>query len=299
MLLLVMPKWLVPDTENLGTAVVRITVTIAGAWLLQRLGFLIVRRAERWLVRVSQGSEHATQRAKTLGQIARNLVTTIVGGAALVHVLEVVGWDVKPLLVGASILGAALGFGAQYLVRDIIAGAFILIEDQFMVGDRIEVNGQIATVEALTLRMTRLRDFTGRLLFVPNGEMKIIMNHSRGWNLAIVDVPIAVNQDLAQALAVAGRTADELSELGWLREKLYEPLRLVGLDRIGPEGAVVRLAAKGHADGGAALVAREGRALLLQRLREAGIRAGSQADAASTPTPTATPPSTPKDPSGA
>jgi small conductance mechanosensitive channel len=282
MLLFVLPKWLLPDTErlteHLGEAAVSIALTVAGAWLVQRVGFLVIRRSERWMIRASQGSEHAIQRARTLGQISRHTITSLVAGAALLHSLDVLGWDVKPLLVGASILGAALGFGAQYLVRDIIAGAFILIEDQFTIGDRIEVNGQIGTVEAITLRMTQLRDFTGRILFVPNGEMKVIVNHSRGWNLAIVDVPIATDQDLAGALVVAAKAAEELSAIGWLREKLYEPLQLVGLDRIGHEGAVLRLAGKAHADGGAFLVAREGRSLLMQRLREAGIRTGNLPD---------------------
>jgi small conductance mechanosensitive channel len=85
----------------------------------------------------------------------------------------ILGWDVRPLLAGAGLLGVALGFGAQTLVRDWIAGIFILAEDQFSVGDLIEINGKAATVEMLGLRATRLRDFNGNLHFVPNGEMKI------------------------------------------------------------------------------------------------------------------------------
>src|SRR5437868_4649764 len=100
-----------------------------------------------------------------LGQDRARRTSAIAAGRrgpwACTHALEILGWDVKPLLVGASILGAALGFGAQFLVRDIIAGTFIFIEDQFVVDDTIEVNGQAATVEAVTLRSTRLRDFHG------------------------------------------------------------------------------------------------------------------------------------------
>src|SRR5262249_60472353 len=135
-----------------------------------------------WLVRAARDTGHGAQRARTIGQILKNAVTAVVVAWAAVHGLDILGWDVKPLLVGASILGAALGFGAQFLVRDVIAGTFIFIEDQFVVGDTIEVNGQPATVEAVTLRSTRLRDFQGRELHVPNGEMKVVVNHSRGWN---------------------------------------------------------------------------------------------------------------------
>src|SRR6266705_4195962 len=110
---------------------------------------------------------------------------------ALIHVLAVLGWDVKPLLAGAGLLGVVLGFGAQTLIRDVIAGFFILVENQFSVGELIEVNGNAATVEDLTVRCTRLRDFNGFVHFVPNGEMKIVTNRSRGWTRIAVDLPIA------------------------------------------------------------------------------------------------------------
>ncbi|MEQ1834264.1 MAG: mechanosensitive ion channel domain-containing protein, partial [Candidatus Eisenbacteria bacterium] len=182
-----LPPWLTPDPERLGVLLARLLLTMLAAWLAQRVLFLLVKRGEQWLVRAARDTGHGAMRARTIGQLLRNSVTVIVTAWAFVHALDVLGWDVKPLLVGASILGAALGFGAQFLVRDIIAGTFIFIEDQFVVGDTIEVNGTAATVEAVTLRSTRLRDFHGRELHVPNGEMKIVINHSRGWNRAIVD----------------------------------------------------------------------------------------------------------------
>src|SRR5439155_13577830 len=120
----------------------------------QRLAFLVVRRIEKFLVQAAQGHPAAEQRARTVGQTIRHLITTVVAAGAGLHVLGVFGWDVRPLLVGASILGAALAFGAQTLVRDILAGASILIENQYSVGDAIEVNNTVETVEEVTLRMT-------------------------------------------------------------------------------------------------------------------------------------------------
>ena len=179
-----LPPWITPDPERIGIALARLALTFVAAWLAQRVLFLVVGRGEKWLVRAASTTGHGVQRARTIGQILRNAVTAMVVSWAFVHSLDIFGWDVKPLLVGGGIVGAALGFGAQFLVRDIIAGTFIFVEDQFVVGDTIEVIGQAATVEAVTLRSTRLRDFQGRELHVPNGEMKIVVNHSRGWNRA-------------------------------------------------------------------------------------------------------------------
>jgi len=265
--------WLPPEMGPVGRTLVGLAVTLVAAWLLQRLGFLLVWRAERWLVRSARESEHAVQRARTLAQSARHLVTTIVGVGAFFHVLEVLGWDLRPLLVGAGILGAALAFGAQTMVRDLIAGVFILVDDQFSVGDTVEVNGQAATVEGVTLRSTRLRDWQGRLLFVPNGEMRIVVNYSRGWQLAIVDLPLAVNQDLGQVLDVAATIADEVNADAGLKGHLLEPMKVLGIERLGIDGAFVRLAARALPGLPAATVAREGRRIALARMHEAGLRA--------------------------
>jgi len=247
------------------------------AWLAQRLLFLLVRRSEGWLTRAARETGHGLQRARTIGQIFRNAATTVVFSWAVIHSLDVLGWDVKPLLVGASILGAALGFGAQFLIRDIIAGTFIFIEDQFVVGDTIEVNGQAATVEAVSLRSTRLRDFLGRELHVPNGEMKVVVNHSRGWNRAVVDLPVAPGQDLARVLRVTEAVAGEVNQDSAWRDLLVDPFAVIGLERVGTDGAILRLVARTRPGGDAARLAREARLRLLQRWEEEGIRTASEA----------------------
>src|SRR5262249_37806340 len=202
-----------------------------------------------WLVRAARDTGHGAQRARTIGQILKNAVTAVVVAWAFVHGLDILGWDVKPLLVGASILGAALGFGAQFLVRDVIAGTFIFIEDQFVVGDTIEVNGQAATVEAVTLRSTRLRDFHGRVLHVPNGEMKVVVNHSRGGTRAIVDLPVAPGQDLDRVFQVTDRVVGELNGDAAWRDLLVEPFAVMGLERVGADGAILRVVARARPGG--------------------------------------------------
>ncbi len=267
-----LPPWLTPDPERLGVLVARLALTVVAAWFVQRVAFLLVRRGEQWLVRAARDTGHGVQRARTVGQILRNAVTTLLTAWACVHALEVLGWDVKPLLVGASILGAALGFGAQFLVRDIIAGTFIFVEDQFAVGDTIEVNGQTATVDAVTLRSTRLRDFHGRELHVPNGEMKIVANHSRGWNRALVELPVAPGQDLARVLLVSETVVAELNNDSAWRDLLVDPFVVMGFERVGADGALLRFVARARPGGDAARLSREARLRLLQRWQEEGIR---------------------------
>ncbi len=267
-----LPAWLVPDPEKFGTVLVRLALTVLAAWLLQRLGFLLVRRAERWLVRAAGDRPAGRQRARTLGQTTRHLVTTVVAAGAALHALDVLGWDVKPLLVGASILGAALGFGAQSLVRDVIAGAFILIEDQYSVGDAIEVGTTVATVEEVTLRSTRLRDFQGRLLFVPNGEMRMVINHSRDWRRALVDIPLAANQDFTRALAAADAMVAEFAAAPEWRGRLLDSPQVLGLERAGHDGVTLRVAVRTAPGAPAIEAAREARRRLLEHLRGADVR---------------------------
>ena len=263
-----LPHWLVADPEKFGVTLIRLAITLGVALVLQRLGFLLVRRAERWLARAPKDRG----RAHTLAQTTRHLITTAVGLGALIHGLGVLGWDVRPFLVGASILGAALGFGAQWLVRDVIAGVFILIEDQFAVGDAIEVNNVVATVEDVTLRSTRLRDFQGRLMFVPNGEMRVVVNHGRDWHRSVIDVPLAPNQDANRALEVAEGSLQSLAADEKLKPWLLEPPQLLGIDRVAAEGPVLRVALRTPPGSAAAVAAREGRRVLLADLLAAGIR---------------------------
>lgn len=266
-----LPPWLMPDTERVGVLLSRLILTALAAWLVQRVLFLLVRRGESWLVRAARDTGHGVQRARTVGQILRNSVTTVVVAWAVVHALDIMGWDVKPLLVGASILGAALGFGAQFLVRDVIAGTFIFIEDQFVVGDTIEVNGVAATVEAVTLRSSRLRDFQGREMHVPNGEMKIVINHSRGWQRAVVDLPVAPGQDMAAVLRGTEDVVRELNEDSAWRDLLVDPFVVMGFERVGNDGALLRVVARARPGGDAARLSREARLRILQRWKASGI----------------------------
>ena len=261
---------LLPPTERLGEIGVRLAVTAIVALAIVRLLFLIASRIERFIERAGGGGPSA-QRARTLGGIMRSVITFLIGAAACIHGLEILGWDVGPLLAGAGVVGVAVGFGAQTLIRDVIAGMFILAEDQFGVGDVVEIGGSPATVEEIAVRATRLRDGNGYVHFVPNGEIRTVTNRSRGWNRAIADVTIAPDENADRALeicreVVTGFNADQV----W-RERLLDPAEVWGIESLTGDGVSVRVSARTRPGADSAQVARELRRRLHRALLEAGI----------------------------
>jgi len=274
---------LIPESEKLGEMGIRLALTVGGAILLMQLAALLTGRVQHWMVRASHGKPGGEQRARTVGQTLRSLTTALVWAGAFIHALAIFGWDVRPLLAGAGILGVALGFGAQTLVRDLIAGYFILIEDQFAVGELVEVNGQPALVEQVSLRSTRLRSFSGFVHYVPNGEFKTVTNRSRGWNRLTVDVPVGANEDLGRALRLCRAVVDGLNaEPGW-RGRLLDPAELWGVESlVGPE-VQLRMVVRSRPGADAFQVARELRLRCHEALVAGGIRAGTGREIAITP----------------
>ncbi|HYM80855.1 MAG TPA: mechanosensitive ion channel family protein [Candidatus Limnocylindria bacterium] len=281
---------LIPETEKLMDMGARIGLTLVVGFLIQRLLFLLVGRSVKWVERVGHGSTRARQRGQTIGQILRSLCTLVVAGAVIIHILAVLGWDVRPLIAGAGIISVALGFGAQTVVRDVIAGLFIIAEDQFGVGDLIEVNGKPATVEALTVRSTTLRDFNGFIHFVPNGEMKIVTNRSRGWNRFAVDVPVASDESMDRALEVCTRVVQAMNDDRAWRERLIDPIDVWGIETLSGNEVQVRIVLRARPGSDGPETARELRRRLLGALAQAGIRTAMARDVAITPWPQAPPP---------
>ena len=261
-----------PEGEELVAMGVRIAFAIVLGFVIQRLLFLLVSRIEHWIRKLGNQSDHAKQRALTLGSMLRNLITALVVGGVVIRILAIFGWNVQPLLAGAGILGVALGFGAQSLVRDVIAGVFIIVEDQFGVGDLVEFQGRIATVEDLTVRSATLRDFNGHQVFVPNGELRIVVNRSRGWSRLAVDVPVPAGQDVDRALQLCSQVADAMNADPEWRERLLDDIDVWGVETMGPSDAVIRLVVRAQPGPHAPEVAREVRRRVAQVLTAAGIR---------------------------
>lgn len=148
------------------------------------------------------------QRARTIGSVLRSTVTLIVGLIATLMVLEQLGINTVPLLTSAGVAGVALGFGAQSLVKDFLSGTFMILEDQFGVGDRVIVGEVFGTVEEVALRTTKVRDENGTLWFLRNGEMLQVGNYTQGWAMAALEIPVPYASDLAAVRASLAKAID-------------------------------------------------------------------------------------------
>jgi small conductance mechanosensitive channel len=202
------------------------------------------RRAPGAVVSTGSLSLRSAARAQTLAQVLRSVATIAIWSIALVMVLGELGINLGPLIAGAGIAGVAIGFGAQSLVKDFLSGMFMLIEDQYGVGDIIDAGEASGTVEEVSLRTTRLRDVNGTVWHIPNGTIERVGNKSQQWARALLDVSVAYGTDIDEAQEVIKRVADGLwGEAAWAGKVLAEP-EVWGIEQLGPDAIVIRLVVK-------------------------------------------------------
>jgi small conductance mechanosensitive channel len=212
------------------------------------------------------------QRAHTIGAVLRSVASLLIWSIAVLTMLEELGVNLAPLLAGAGIAGIALGFGAQSLVRDFVSGLFMLLEDQFGVGDVIDTGVAVGTVEGVALRTTRLRDADGVVWHVPNGVITRVGNKSQQWSRALVDVAIAYESDVNAAVDVIREAADAVwHEPEFASRILAEPL-VLGVESVTPGVVIVRVTARTRPQEQLA-VERELRLRVKAALQAAGIPA--------------------------
>lgn len=224
----------------LGRLLTILGVVVVG-WVTYRLVTSLIRRLLRPLEGASDFPARV-QRARTLGPLVSSVARYVVAFVVGVVVLQELGIDVRALIVSAGVLGLAVGFGAQSLIRDVLTGFFILFENLVSVGDIIEVGTHTGVVEAVGLRVTKIRKFSGELRIVPNGELTAFSHHSAGWGRAVVEVGIAPDQDVARALAVLEAVGRALHEAH--RGQVLEPPVAEGILRFGESDVVLRLHAR-------------------------------------------------------
>ncbi|MGL5407082.1 MAG: mechanosensitive ion channel family protein [Propionibacteriaceae bacterium] len=199
-------------------------------------------KAGRTLAILTEGSldyERSIQRARTMGSILKSIASFVIWTVAILTIMGAAGLPLAPLLASAGIGGVALGFGAQSLVKDFLAGVFMIIEDQYGVGDIINTGEITGTVEDIGLRVTRLRDSNGQIWYIRNGEITRIGNVSQGWSTAMVDIPISYDADTPHALAVLREVATAMDADEQWHQLLLEPPTVLGVDSI--QGNVVTL----------------------------------------------------------
>nr|WP_250035891.1 mechanosensitive ion channel family protein [Actinoplanes maris] len=213
--------------------------------------------------------ERRRQRAEAIGSVLRSFVSAVVYTMGALLVFGELGFNLGPLLASAGIVGVALGFGAQSLVKDLIAGLFMLLEDQYGVGDTVDVGEATGVVETVGLRITTIRDARGVLWYIRNGEIVRVGNKSQGWAMVVIDIPIGfVNSE--QAIAVLREASAAVADEPEHQTEFLEPPDVVGVEQLTVDGAVIRTIAKTTADG-QVTVQRELRRALTEALEASGL----------------------------
>lgn len=214
--------------------------------------------------------ERRRQRAATVGAVLRSITNTLISVVAAATVLGMLGINLAPVLASAGIVGVAVGFGAQNLVRDFLSGLFLVLEDTYGVGDVVDLGPATGAVEGIGLRSTRIRDVSGTLWSVRNGEITRVANYSQVWQRALFDLLIVDGQDIQAAGTVVLSTAQAVAGDPSWSGVVLDPPALWGVQEVRPEGIVLRLAVRrrsGHDDFDRAL-----RERLVAGLTEAGVR---------------------------
>lgn len=207
-------------------------------------------------------SERRLQRARTIGSVLKSMASFIIFGLAVIYALQVLNIEIAPVLASAGVLGVAIAFGAQNLVRDFLSGMFMLVEDQYGVGDWVDLGEASGTVESVGLRVTTLRDLNGTVWYVRNGEILRVGNSSQGFAVAVVDLPIAHTSNVERAVEVANNVAQESARSASLSKDVLEPPEMLGVDQITGDTITLRLTAK----------VRPGRQWAVQRALRAEIK---------------------------
>jgi moderate conductance mechanosensitive channel len=255
-----------------------IVVAIALRFLLHRAISQLVRRTANATVN-SRGSlmrlhdavftERRRQRAEAIGSVLSSFATAAIFTVATMMVLAQLGLDLAPILASAGIAGLALGFGAQTLVKDLIAGLFMLLEDQYGVGDQVDLGEASGTVESVGLRTTSIRDPRGVLWHIRNGEIVRVGNKSQGWAVVVIDMPIGF-ASVEEATRVMQQATDAMAADENWRDDLLEPPQVLGVELMTVDGATIRTTAKTTTEA-QPRVTREMRLRLTDALAVAGI----------------------------
>ena len=289
-----------PDIAQRGAAIIGIVaIGLAFRWFVHRAIDRIVRRAGQGnvpgvLANTKAGamlsdlrpgiSERRKQRSMTMGSLLKSITTTFVLAVVVLMILDQLRYNIGPLIASAGIVGVALGFGAQSLVKDYLAGIFMILEDQYGVGDVVDLGEAGGTVEAVGLRVTRLRDVNGTVWYVRNGEILRVGNQSQNWARTVLDITVSYEADLEKVQEILKDVAHTLFESEDYRGIIIEEPEVWGVERFDKDGVVVRVVLK-TAPLQQWLVARTMRERIKVRFDRAGIRIPTSFQTTAAPTP--------------
>ena len=227
----------------INQSAIHVLIILIAAWLLKLAANKGIRTF-RIYIASRRASEEEKKRLETLGRVFRyvaNVVITIVAGML---VLTELGISIAPILAAAGVLGLAVGFGAQSLVKDYFSGLFLLLEDQIRHGDVVEVAGKAGLVEEVTLRYVRLRGYDGNVHFVPNGQISSVTNMTREHSFAVIDVGVAYREDVEEIFTVIREVAAQIRADALFRDLILEDVDLAGVDNWADSAVMIKLRIK-------------------------------------------------------
>jgi moderate conductance mechanosensitive channel len=237
------PRWSRQEVGRwLTTHGINVVVIVAGAWVFVRAANLAIEHLQFKFGRHQAPSDlEWRRRASTLGGILTSLVSVLVGFVAILMLLRELSIDVVPILTGAGIAGLAIGFGAQHLVRDVIAGFFLILEDQVRIGDLARINGATGTIEQINLRTIVLRDGEGAVQVFPNGSITTLANLSKQFAYAIVDVRVAYTENVDRVIGTARDVGASMERDARWGPLLMAPLEVLGIESLADGAATLRV----------------------------------------------------------
>jgi small-conductance mechanosensitive channel len=227
----------------LTTSGIRIVFILVGALIAIRLLGFITRRIERFFDDDDPTTMNEREKqAATLGKVLRNIIRVLVWVVAVMMILKEIGIDIGPILAGVGIAGLAIGFGAQSIVKDFLAGMFVLVENQYNVGDVIRAGGVAGLVERITLRATTLRDLEGNVHIIPNGVIDVVTNMTREWSRFVLDIGVAYKEDVDRVMDVLRKVGDEMAEDPEFGPMITAPMEVLGVQDFADSAVVIRVA---------------------------------------------------------
>ena len=225
--------------NSLLTSGLQIVITLILAFFTLKAGKILSRRFILALIQ-QKGDPEFRKRTQTLGSIVRYILSVGILVVTGIIVLGELGVAIGPILAAAGIVGLAVGFGAQSLVKDVISGFFILMEDQIRVGDVVEIADKGGLVEKINLKTTTLRDLAGNVHFVPNGKIDVITNMTKDYSRYVFEIGVAYREDVDEVIEVIKKVDEELRNDAAFKNDILEPIEVLGLDQFGNSSLIIK-----------------------------------------------------------
>ena len=230
----VVGDWFVHSGLKVFLIIVLMLILFKGSQVVAERLFTTIKRGRH------RDDDEFKKRSDTLSSIVRHVLNVSILLIAVSMILGELGIKIGPIMAAAGVMGLAVGFGAQSLVKDIISGFFIFLEDQIRVGDVVEIAGKAGIVERMNLKMTILRDLSGNVHYVPNGEISVVTNMTKGYSRYVFDIGVAYRENVDEVMEIMKEVDEELRNDPDYKKDILEPLEIFGLDQFGDSALIIK-----------------------------------------------------------